>query len=113
MEYSNKAYSDVVTFNDFQFRYSYAKMQLQWVIPESDEIRNENELYLTNNVHSLYDVEDGFVVIDTVPMMPGTFENVEKRENYISKWVDFTREKAAEVLNLSQEREEEGYDREA
>lgn len=112
MEYTNKDYSDVVSVNDFQFRYNYKKMQLQWVAELTEDMKKENELYIENNAHPLYEIENNFAVIDTAPMMPGTFEDATRRNEYIEKWVDFTKEKAAAVLGI-QSRDEDYYDKEA
>lgn len=82
----SSGYSKPVKFGDRYFRYNYDTTEVEYVVPVTSEMLTENEEWMHKFHSSLYDIHDGFAVIDYRQLNPDYWENKSDRIDYLREF---------------------------
>ena len=87
-----KKYSGVYKREGFSFRYNFERCIVEYVSKPSKEELADNEEWVAKFGKPLWDIEEGFIVIDAVGLCPENWKNKEVRDEYLDEWIFELRE---------------------
>lgn len=97
---SKNDYSRVVKYNGKLFRYNYNHGMVEYVMKVTNEVLTENEEWIKQFGEPLFEVRNGYVVIDEVGLYHENWDNIESRESYLSLYCDDLDEELAYLIDL-------------
>ena len=81
-------YSKVVKCDGKLFRYNYEHGVVEYVTRVTKSMLADNEKWMRKFGHPLWDIKDGYVVLDEVGLSYDNWKNAEARESYLIDYSD-------------------------
>ena len=75
--------SRVYKVNGRIFRYDYDKNRVEWVSKATQEELKDNEEWVAKYNHPLWEIEEGYVIHDTIGLSLENWKNKEARQEYL------------------------------
>ena len=90
-----KKYSAVYKRDGFSFRYNFERCVVEYVNKPSKEDLADNEEWIAKYGKPLFDIVDGYEVIDAVGLRAENWKNKALRDDYLDEWIFELREAVA------------------
>ena len=88
-------YSRPTKVADKLFRYCYDTNEVQYIWKPDAEMLADNVEWQEKHGRNLWDIEAGYLVIESIGLMEENWKNKEAREEYLTIWSDELDEEAA------------------
>ena len=91
-------YSRVVKCDGKLFRYNYDRGLVEYVIKPPKNASADNEEWMREFGHPLWDIKNGYVVLDEVGLSYNNWKDAEARESYLINYSDDLDEEMAWLM---------------
>ena len=70
------------------FRYNFDRCLVEWIVKPTSEMIADNKEWQAKFHKDLWNVEDGYTIIETVGLRTENWKNKESRDEYLDAWCD-------------------------
>ena len=96
-------YSEPYKYGKKLFRYDYNERLVEWIHKPSEDELNDNKEWQEKYQKDLWEIVDGYVVVDRVGLRMENWDNVESRKSYLQNWCDDIEEETQIELSYFEE----------